>query len=221
MQSPAMPLQQAIDGAGRNGLLDHLLIRSLDLGNRHPLALGDAGRKGLEEGAFVFQPEVLSTPPAFARGLDGRHSPSFVGRHHLVDGCHRHAYRLGNILSFAGSFQRLSNDLSSPATPVALFPLHPLLDLVLGQMLSCMRDSTSHEVALLVFSRLLSRIGHGMQVGSVSFHTASETRARRSCTGYFLRKSPERMLLHEKCTFILFSASQRHLAWDMRSKKAR
>ena len=107
MQSPAMPLQQAIDGAGRNGLFDHLLIRLLDLGNRHPLALGHPGRKGLEEGAFVFQREVLSTPPAFASRLDGRLSPWLVGRHHLVDGCHRHAYRLGNILSFAGSFERL------------------------------------------------------------------------------------------------------------------
>jgi hypothetical protein len=158
MQSPALPLQQAIDGAGRNGLPDHLLIRSLDLGNPHPLALGDTGRKGLEEGAFVFQREVLSTPPAFARRLDGRHSPSVVGSHHLVDGCQRHAYRLGNLRSLAGSFQRLINDLPTPATPGALVPLHPLLDLGLGQMLSCMRDSTSHEVALLVFSRLLSRL---------------------------------------------------------------
>jgi hypothetical protein len=102
-----MALQQAIDGAGRNGLLDHLLIRLLDLGNRHLLALSDAGRKGLEEGAFVFQREVLSTPPAFASRLDGRLSSSVVGRHHLVDGCHRHAYRLGNLLSEARELSAL------------------------------------------------------------------------------------------------------------------
>jgi len=39
--------------------------------------------------------------------------------------------------------------------------------------------------------------------------------------GASFESRPKRRLMHEKCTFILFSASQRHSAWDIRWEKSR
>lgn len=39
-----------------------------------------------EEGAFLFQCQVLVTPPAFPRGLNGSHSPLLVHGNHAMDG---------------------------------------------------------------------------------------------------------------------------------------
>jgi hypothetical protein len=65
----------------------HSLLKSLvDLGDRRDLSLSSAGHERLEKGVFLFQREVVMTPPTFARCLDGSHSHTVVGGHHPVNG---------------------------------------------------------------------------------------------------------------------------------------
>src|SRR5712691_10715119 len=142
---PAMPLQQARDGAGSDRLLRLRLKRLLNLGYRRHLSPGGASQERLEQGAFLREREILVTPPAFPRGLDGSHPPLLVGSHHAVDGRQRHAHRPCNILGFTRSRQSLVDDLPALAAPGALFSLHPRVHCVLGQMRGGPCNSASHQ----------------------------------------------------------------------------
>ncbi len=81
-----MSVQQAIDRAVIDQVSHSFLKGVVDLGYRRSLSLGRTGHERLEEGAFLFQREVLVTSPTFPRSFDGRHSLPFVGGHHTVDG---------------------------------------------------------------------------------------------------------------------------------------
>jgi hypothetical protein len=144
-----MPLQQAIQGAFVDLMANPGFQCELDLHGRYNFSSGSTRQERLEQDLFLLQREVLVTPPAFPWSLDGSYPSLIVSGNHPMDGRERHANRPGNVFSFAGSFQRLINDFPTLATPEALFPLHPLLDSVLGQMRGCTRDSTSHQAGLL------------------------------------------------------------------------
>ena len=58
----------------------------MDFGDRRDLSLNGAGHERLEKGVFLFQCEVLMTPPPFARSLDGNHSLPVVGGNDPVNG---------------------------------------------------------------------------------------------------------------------------------------
>ena len=144
-----MAVQQAIDGAGSHRLLRLLLISPLDFGCRRSLPSGGTGPERLKEGAFLRECEVLVTPPAFPRGLDGSHPCLLVRGNDAVDGRGRDAHRPGNVLGLTRSRQRLIDDLPALTTPGALFPLHPGVHCVLGQMRGCARNAVSHQVVPL------------------------------------------------------------------------
>src|SRR5262249_21603711 len=155
---PVMSVQQARDGALGNWLF-HLRLKSLlDLHCRHNFPSGRAGQERLEEGTFLLQRQVVVTPSAFPRRLDGSHSPLLVGGNHPVDRRARHAHYPGNILGVTRSRQRLIDDLPALTPPRTLFTSYSLLDRVRGQMQSGPRGAVSHQTDLPLLSELLSRI---------------------------------------------------------------
>src|SRR6266700_7161285 len=87
---------------------------------------------------------MLVTPPAFPRGLDGSHPSLLVCGNDAVDGRGRDAHCPGNVLGFTRSCQSLIDDLPALTTPGVLFPLHPGVHRVLGQMRGCACDAVSH-----------------------------------------------------------------------------
>src|SRR5438067_703963 len=123
-----MPGQEAIQAAFVDLVANEGFQGKLDFHGRCQFSSSSTLHKGSEEGAFLFQGEILTAPPAFPWRLDSCHSSTLVAGNHLMDGCQRDSNRLSNVLGLTGSCQRLINDLPALATPRALFPLHPLLD---------------------------------------------------------------------------------------------
>jgi hypothetical protein len=105
----------------------------------------------LEQDLFLLQREVLVTPPALPRRVNGSYPGLIVGRNHPVDSRGRHANCPGNVLGFARRRQSLIDDLPPLAAPGMLFPLHPLLNRIPRQMRGGMCNAVSHQAGLLSF----------------------------------------------------------------------
>jgi hypothetical protein len=135
-----------------HGVLDRCFKCLFDFGSRGDLARCCTRKKGLKEGPFLLQGQLLMATPARPRRFDGRHAQAVIrgdDAAHRADG----DARMGrDLLGFARGNQRLIPDQPALAAPKAGIMEHPSFDLFGWQMSDRSRDAASHAVSLLLFT---------------------------------------------------------------------
>lgn len=139
--APAMPIEQAIDGAVIDTVPDALFKCLPDLPDRRDLPTFGLGQKGSKEFFLFFLGEILSSSASLAWRFNCRDAETIVTGDDRMNRCFGHAAVPRNLLCLSRLNQRIVNNQPALPTKGAGVIPHPVFHFCQGQMGSCIGHS--------------------------------------------------------------------------------